>query len=339
MLRHMRQRKNAARARCDVRCGTGGGNTNGSSYSLVTHASQHPIVFCYTHIYCFIRALCELCTTVKNPISDLPGTPQLHVGRAHALNGQERHASAQNDALMALRQILRHAREGGEDPGGGTAAAEAYSVLGRSLYYARDYAGSAEALEESARLWEEGGLRPSVFDAAHLEECRGALAAGLGGGAARGEAGAPGGGGGGVPDDGASLGGGKSVASHAMSVVTCVKEGKSLSNIPKLKPPRFVSREKVRCSRRRRARRAMRQPSAGRWVHGLRHNAHDVSGWSRGVGVGLCMRSDKRAGRQVTVKCVECRARDWASFSGVARTVLRGAQACSLAPTSDLFLG
>ena len=42
-------------------------------------------------------------------------TPQLHVGRAHNLDGQERHASAWNDALMALR-TQGAARAGG---GGG----------------------------------------------------------------------------------------------------------------------------------------------------------------------------------------------------------------------------
>ena len=54
MLRHMRQRKNAERTRCDVRTDVApaGGDTNGSRlyYSLVAHASQHPIVFFYIHI-------------------------------------------------------------------------------------------------------------------------------------------------------------------------------------------------------------------------------------------------------------------------------------------------
>ena len=40
-----------------------------------------------------------------------PPRPQLHVGRAHNLDGQERHASAWNDALMALRTQVRRARE------------------------------------------------------------------------------------------------------------------------------------------------------------------------------------------------------------------------------------
>ncbi len=150
-------------------------------------------------------------------------TPQLHVGRAHALNGQERFESAKNDALMALKHILRDREED-------VSAAEAYSVLGKSLYYSKDYQASIEALEESERILKKYGGKLNVFDEAYLEQCREALDAGLG-----------------VDhDDGLSLGGGKSVMSSGVkSVVTCIKEGKSISNIPKLKPPRFVPREKV----------------------------------------------------------------------------------------------
>jgi hypothetical protein len=110
-------------------------------------------------------------------------------------------------------------------------------VLGKSLYYARNYAGSAEAPEEGTRLWEMEGGVPSVFEKLYLEQCRSALAAGLGSVTECGY----------QHDNGASLWSGKSVMSHrAMSVVSCVKEGRSLTNIPKLKPRQFVSREKVR---------------------------------------------------------------------------------------------
>ena len=154
-------------------------------------------------------------------------TPQLHVGRAYALNGQKRFDSAKNDALMALKHILRDREED-------ISAAEAYSVLGKSLYYSKDYHGAIEALEECERIWKDNGGKLSVFDEAYLEQSREALDAGLG-----------------VDhDDGASLGGARSVMSTGVkSVVTCVKEGKSLSNIPKLKPPRFVSREAVSSGR------------------------------------------------------------------------------------------
>mmetsp|Transcript_5012 Transcript_5012/g.11063 ORF Transcript_5012/g.11063 Transcript_5012/m.11063 type:complete len:681 (+) Transcript_5012:117-2159(+) len=144
-------------------------------------------------------------------------TPQLHVGRAHALNGQERFESAKNDALMALKHILRDREED-------ASAAEAYSVLGKSLYYTKDYHGSIEALEECERIWKEHGRTLSVFDEAYLDQSREALDAGLGVD---------------VADD-------KSVMSNGVkSVVSWAKEGKSLSNIPKLKPPRFVPREKA----------------------------------------------------------------------------------------------
>jgi len=145
-------------------------------------------------------------------------TPQLHVGRAHALNGQERFESAKNDALMALKHILRDRDED-------ISAAEAYSVLGKSLYYSNDYQGSVEALQECDRIWKENGGNLSVFDQAYLDQCREALDAGLGA----------------VDQDD------KSVMSHhtLKSVVSHVKDGTSISNIPKLKPPRFVSREKA----------------------------------------------------------------------------------------------
>mmetsp|Transcript_31649 Transcript_31649/g.67035 ORF Transcript_31649/g.67035 Transcript_31649/m.67035 type:complete len:751 (+) Transcript_31649:122-2374(+) len=147
-------------------------------------------------------------------------TPQLHVGRAHALNGQERFESAKNDALMALKHILR---EGIED----ASAAEAYSVLGKSLYYSEDYQGAMEAFEECDRVWKKNGAKLSVFDEAYLEQCREALDAGMG-----------------VDHgDGTSISGGASVS--VISVISSVKEGKSLTNIPKLKPPRFVSREQA----------------------------------------------------------------------------------------------
>ena len=150
-------------------------------------------------------------------------TPQLHVGRAHALNGQKRFDSAKNDALMALRQILKH---GEED----VSAAEAYSVLGKSLYYQKDYTSAIEALEECDRVWKLNGGKLSVFDEACLEQCHEALDAGLGA----------------DHTDGASVGGGASVMSNGVkSVVSTLKEGKPLTNIPKLKPPRFVSREEV----------------------------------------------------------------------------------------------
>ena len=151
-------------------------------------------------------------------------TPQLHVGRAYALNGQERFESAKNDALMALKHILRDRDED-------VSAAEAYSVLGRSLYYSHDYFGSIESFEESQRIRINYGVKLSVIDKEYVDLCREALDAGLSV----------------ENDDGLSFGGGKSVMSNGVkSVVSCIKEGRNISNIPRLKPPRFVPREKVR---------------------------------------------------------------------------------------------
>lgn len=151
-------------------------------------------------------------------------TPQLHVGRAYALNGQERFESAKNDALMALKHIIRDRDED-------VSAAEAYSVLGRSLYYSHDYYGSIESFEESQRIRINYGVKLSVIDKEYVDLCREALDAGLSV----------------ENNDGLNFGGGKSVMSNGVkSVVSCIKEGRNISNIPRLKPPRFVPREKVR---------------------------------------------------------------------------------------------
>mmetsp|Transcript_9333 Transcript_9333/g.21151 ORF Transcript_9333/g.21151 Transcript_9333/m.21151 type:complete len:665 (+) Transcript_9333:235-2229(+) len=152
-------------------------------------------------------------------------SPQLHIGRAHALNGQERFESAKNDALLALKHILRDRDED-------MSAAEAYSVLGKSLYYTKDYHGSIEALEECDRIMTASGGKLSVFDEAYLDQCHEALDAGLQADDS-------------VINDMASVAGKSIISSGVKSVVSSVKEGKSLSNIPKLKPPRFVSREKA----------------------------------------------------------------------------------------------
>ena len=152
-------------------------------------------------------------------------SPQLHIGRAHALNGQERFESAKNDALLALKHILRDRDED-------MSAAEAYSVLGKSLYYTKDYHGSIEALEECDRIMTASGGKLSVFDEAYLDQCHEALDAGLQADES-------------VINDMSSVAGRSIISSGVKSVVSSVKEGKSLSNIPKLKPPRFVSREKV----------------------------------------------------------------------------------------------
>ena len=62
-------------------------------------------------------------------------TPQLYVGRAHALNGLERHEGALNDAMMAL----------GRDPDLG----DAHLVLARTYFYLKDYREAEQSFENA----------------------------------------------------------------------------------------------------------------------------------------------------------------------------------------------
>ena len=88
-------------------------------------------------------------------------SPQLHIGRCHALNGLKRHTSAANDARLAIRI----------DPNN----SEAHSALAKSLFYEGEYEEAIEAFERSASL-----LAPhesvSMFDQAYLEKARECLA-------------------------------------------------------------------------------------------------------------------------------------------------------------------
>ncbi len=62
-------------------------------------------------------------------------TPQLYVGRAHSLNGLERHEGALNDAMMAL----------GRDPEMG----DAHLVLARTYFYLKDYSEAEQSFENA----------------------------------------------------------------------------------------------------------------------------------------------------------------------------------------------
>ena len=134
-------------------------------------------------------------------------SPQLHIGRAHALNGLKRHDSATNDARMAVKI--------------NPTSAEAYSVLAKSLFYSRQFGEAVEAFDDCARRMPGGQL--SKFDQAYLRKAEDAhhneeeasLRTGLN----------------------TSHGGGASVA-------TTSRMGTG-APVPKLKPPRFVSREQV----------------------------------------------------------------------------------------------
>lgn len=89
-------------------------------------------------------------------------SPQLHLGRAHALNGSRRHSSARNDAQLAIK--IRP-------------SAEAYSTLAKSLFYLKEYREAVEAFENTIK-WLPAGETLSQFDQAYLQKATAAVAEG-----------------------------------------------------------------------------------------------------------------------------------------------------------------
>eukprot|EP00542_Grammatophora_oceanica_P013340 CAMPEP_0194041576 /NCGR_PEP_ID=MMETSP0009_2-20130614/13467_1 /TAXON_ID=210454 /ORGANISM="Grammatophora oceanica, Strain CCMP 410" /LENGTH=637 /DNA_ID=CAMNT_0038685133 /DNA_START=203 /DNA_END=2116 /DNA_ORIENTATION=+ len=81
-------------------------------------------------------------------------SPELHLGRAHALNGSRRHESARIDAQLAVKK----------DP-----SPEAYSTLAKSEFYLKDFGAAIEAFEECMRLLPDGE-ELSAFDQAYLRK-------------------------------------------------------------------------------------------------------------------------------------------------------------------------
>ena len=135
-------------------------------------------------------------------------SPQLHIGRAHALNGLKRHESATNDARMAIKLNPEN-------------SAEAYSVLAKSLFYSRMYGEAIEAFEDCAERMPGGQL--SKFDQAYLRKAESAYHA----------------------EEEASLrtGGDTSFGGDTRSVAK--SRMWTGAPVPKLPPPRFVSRGEV----------------------------------------------------------------------------------------------
>lgn len=86
-------------------------------------------------------------------------SPDLHLGRAHALNGSRRHESARNDALLAIKLNPTPA---------------AFSTLAKSLFYMKEFAASIEAFETCRQLLPFGETL-GLFDQAYLEKARNAL--------------------------------------------------------------------------------------------------------------------------------------------------------------------
>jgi len=135
-------------------------------------------------------------------------SPELHLGRAHALNGSRRHESAKIDSQLALKS---------------KPTPEAYSTLAKSLFYMKDYKESIMAFGQCKRL-----LPPdetlSMFDRAYLQKAEAAML------------------------DEMKHGKNQSIISSSQSVSSSSKTTSRLGSsapIPKLKPPKFVSREEA----------------------------------------------------------------------------------------------
>ena len=131
-------------------------------------------------------------------------TPQLYIGRAHALNGLHRHEGAINDSMMAL----------GRNP----ELPEAHVVLARTYFYVKNFSGAVSSFENAKRILREKGMgdQLSPLDELYYEKASEKSNGCLGD---------------------AELDEEMSYRSHAMQ---------SDKPIPKLKPPRFVSRQEVR---------------------------------------------------------------------------------------------
>jgi len=87
-------------------------------------------------------------------------SPELHLGRAHALNGSRRHESARNDAHLAIRLKPQ--------------SPAAYSTLAKSLFYMKDYQGAVDAFDKCREMLPLGE-KLGMFDQAYLEKAQAAL--------------------------------------------------------------------------------------------------------------------------------------------------------------------
>jgi tetratricopeptide (TPR) repeat protein len=87
-------------------------------------------------------------------------SPDLHLGRAHALNGSRRHESAVIDARLAIRI---------------KPSPEAYSTMAKSLFYTKDYQGAIHAFKKCQDMLPKGESL-SMFDRAYLQKSETALA-------------------------------------------------------------------------------------------------------------------------------------------------------------------
>jgi len=87
-------------------------------------------------------------------------SPDLHLGRAHALNGCRRHESARNDARLALKLSPRHAA--------------AFSTLAKSYFYLHEYAQCLGAFEDCESVLPPGE-QLGMLDQAYQRQAREAM--------------------------------------------------------------------------------------------------------------------------------------------------------------------
>lgn len=133
---------------------------------------------------------------------DVNLSPELHLGRAHALNGSRRHESAQIDSQLAIKI---------------KPTPEAFSTLAKSLFYMRDYEGCITAFENCKDMLPPGDAL-SMFDRAYLQKAETAMQ---------------------------EIAQNPSSAQSVASTRSTMSRMGSSAPIPKLKPPKFVSREEA----------------------------------------------------------------------------------------------
>ena len=139
---------------------------------------------------------------------DVQLSPDLHLGRAHALNGSRRHESARNDALLALKLQPN--------------SAAAYSTLAKSLFYLKDYVGAVAAFDQCRSHLPEGESL-GLFDQAYLEKAERALA----------------------EEEDSLNHAGKPTPNRSPALNRSFQSTSAGSVVPKLPPPRFVPREEA----------------------------------------------------------------------------------------------
>jgi tetratricopeptide (TPR) repeat protein len=141
---------------------------------------------------------------------DVHLSSDLHLGRAHALNGSRRHEAARNDAILALK--LKPSPAG-------------YSTLAKTLFYLGEYQACVDAFADCVQLLPPGEKTLGLFDQAYLEKAQNA-----------------------ITEEDASLGNAGKILnrSNASSASSSGQpQHHSPDKIPKLPPPRFVPREEA----------------------------------------------------------------------------------------------